>query len=45
VSNAISALLLAVLAVSRRERYHVAITLVVTALFLWFIVSAALKLR
>lgn len=44
-SNAISALLLGFLAVTRRERYHVAITMVVAAIFLWFIVSAALSLR
>jgi len=45
VSNAVSALLLGGLAVTDRERYHVGVTLVVTALFLWFIVSAALSLR
>ena len=45
VNNAVSAALLYLLAVTRRERYHVAVTLIVTALFLWFIVSAALKLR
>lgn len=45
VSNAVSAALLVVLAVSRRERYHVAVTLIVASVFLWFIVSAALSLR
>lgn len=44
VSNAVSAALLVVLAVSRRERYHVGVTLIVASLFLWFIVSAALSL-
>jgi hypothetical protein len=33
------------LAVSRNERYHAAVTIGVAALFLSFIVSAALQLR
>lgn len=45
MSNAVSAVLLVLLAVSKRERYHVVVTLIVAALFLWFIVSAALSLR
>jgi hypothetical protein len=44
-SNALSAVLVAVLAVTRRPWYHVTITLFVTALFLFFIVSSALQLR
>lgn len=45
LSNAVSAALLIVLAVSRRERYHIAVTAIVASVFLWFIVSAALSLR
>lgn len=45
VSNAISAVLLGSLAVSRNERYHAVVTLAVAGLFLSFIVSAALQLR
>lgn len=45
VSNAISAVMLGSPAVSRNERYHAAVTIAVTLLFLSFIVSAALQLR
>lgn len=45
VSNAISAVMVGSLAVSRNERYHAAVTLAVTGLFLTFIVSSALQLR
>ena len=44
-SNAVSAVLLAILAVTRRPWYHVAITLMVAGLFLFFIVSSAVHLR
>lgn len=44
-SNAISAVLLGSLAVTRRPLYHAIVTLFVAALFLFFIVSAALQLR
>ena len=45
VSNAVSALLLGTLAVSRRPWLHTVVTLSVAALFLYFIVDAALQLR
>lgn len=45
VSNAVTVLLLAVLAVSRRPALHAAVTAVVGGLFLWFIVDSALQLR
>lgn len=45
VSNAVSALLVATLAVSGRPWYHTLVTLVVSALFMAFIVSSALQLR
>ena len=44
VSNVVSAVLVGSLAFSRNERYHAAITLAVAALFLSFILSAALRL-
>ena len=44
-SNAVSAVLVASLAVSRRQWYHAAVTLALSALFAYFIVSAALELR
>jgi hypothetical protein len=44
-SNALSAVLVASLAVSRRPWYHTLITLAVSALFAYFIVSSALELR
>ena len=43
-TNAVAAVLLATLAVSDKGWYHVAITLVVSALFLIFLVSAAMRL-
>jgi len=45
VSNAISAVLVGSLAVSRNARYHAVVTIVVALLFLSFILSAALQLR
>jgi hypothetical protein len=45
VSNAVSAVLVVVLAVSRRPVVHTVITLAITALFGWFIAAAALELR
>lgn len=45
MSNAIAAVLVVTLAVSRRPWYHTIVTLVITALFGYFIVSAALELR
>jgi len=44
VSNAVSAVLLASLAISRQAWYHAMLTLAVAGLFLYFIVSAALQL-
>jgi hypothetical protein len=44
-SNAVSAVLVASLAVSRRPWYHTTVTLAVSALFAYFIVAAALELR
>jgi hypothetical protein len=44
-SNAISAVLVGSLAVSRNERYHAAVTVFVAALFFSFILSSALQLR
>jgi len=44
-SNAVSALLVGSLAWSKNPRYHTAVTLGVSALFLYFIVSSALRLR
>lgn len=44
VANLVSAGLVASLAVSRRPAYHATVTLGVTALFLYFILSEALKL-
>jgi hypothetical protein len=43
-SNAIAAVLVGSLALTRRESYHALLTLVVAGLFLFFIVSAALQL-
>ena len=45
VSNAIAAVLVVSLAVSARPRWHAAVTLAITALFGFFLVSAALELR
>jgi len=45
LSNAVSAVLLAALAVSRRAWLHAVVTLGVASLFLYFIVDAALQLR
>jgi hypothetical protein len=44
-SNAVSAVMLVALAVSRRPWLHAVVTLVVAGLFLYFIVDAALQLR
>ena len=44
-SNVVAAALLASLAVSRRQWHHIVVTLLVAALFGFFIVSAALQLR
>jgi hypothetical protein len=44
VSNLVSAALLGSLAFYRRPAYHTVITVIVTAIFLYFIVSAAVKL-
>lgn len=44
-SNAVSAILVGSLAFTRRERYHALVTLIVAAIFLWFIVSSAVQLR
>jgi hypothetical protein len=44
-TNAASAVLVGSLAVSARPRWHAAVTLVVAALFGYFIVAAALELR
>jgi hypothetical protein len=44
VSNAVAAVLVGSLAISRSERYHVVVTLLVGALFLYFIVSSAIQL-
>jgi hypothetical protein len=45
VSNAVSAVMVATLAVSRSPRWHALVTLTVSGLFLYFIVSAALELH
>jgi hypothetical protein len=45
VANAVSAVALAWLGVTRRPSHHLAVTVGVGALFLYFIVSAALQLR
>lgn len=45
VSNLVSCVAVASLAVSRRPAYHAAVTLAVAALFLWFIIEAAVQLR
>jgi hypothetical protein len=45
VSNAVAAILVGSLTVSRSERYHTVITLAVAAIFLAFIFSAAIQLR
>jgi hypothetical protein len=45
ITNAVSAVLVGSLAWTKRETYHVFVTLVVWGLFLWFVVSAALNLR
>jgi hypothetical protein len=45
VSNLVSAVMVATLAVSRRPAYHAAVTLSVAALFLAFIAQSAFELR
>lgn len=45
VSNLVSAVLVGCLAVTARPRTHGAVTLAVTALFAYFLLSAALELR
>ncbi|MGH7467840.1 MAG: hypothetical protein ACRENP_07600 [Longimicrobiales bacterium] len=44
LSNALSAVVLGVLAITEKQWYHVTITLAVTALFLFFVASQALEL-
>ncbi|CAA9346613.1 MAG: hypothetical protein AVDCRST_MAG68-3952 [uncultured Gemmatimonadetes bacterium] len=43
-SNAVAAVLVGSLALTRNERYHMGVTLFVGALFLYFIVSSAIQL-
>lgn len=45
LSNAVSVVLLVILAMTRRPAVHVAITVIVGGLFLYFIITSAIELR